>query len=124
MTWDVGRHYTRDEIHAVLGGNMQSFLPSKNGVVVAACLEPARNPDAPTVVLPEVGTVRERTATWLCDHPKYDFPVFLKRATKRWEYVGRYRCERWTDDPDEIRKRTPPVQRDPIFRVLFLKAVE
>lgn len=48
-------------------------------------------------------------------------PVFLKRAKDEWEYVGRYRCERWSQDLTEIQARTPMGLSYPIYRVLFLK---
>lgn len=40
----VGTEYTRAEIHAQCGGNQQTYLPHKAGVVVAACLDPTLNP--------------------------------------------------------------------------------
>jgi hypothetical protein len=127
MTWKLGQFYTRDHIHRALRrpATYMSFLPWKKGVgVVAACLRPDLNPDAPRVVLPGRGVEKERTATWLSDHPEHAIPVFLKRAPNKWEYVGQYRCVRWTDDANEIRKRTPLDRRDAIYRVLFLESVE
>ena len=38
------KEYTRDEIHAQLGGGTATYLPTKSGVVVAACLTPEKNP--------------------------------------------------------------------------------
>jgi hypothetical protein len=29
-------------------------------------------------------------------------PVFLRRAPNVWEYVGRYRALRYTEDPDQV----------------------
>lgn len=49
--FEAGREYTRDEIHAYCGGSKQSYLPTKNGAVVAACLTHALNPRAPQVIL-------------------------------------------------------------------------
>jgi hypothetical protein len=124
MIWQLGQGYTRDEIHEALGGGTQFFLPSKDGVVVAACLRPDLNPDAPLVVLPGHGPDRERAADWLSAHPEQVFPVFIKRGINDWEYRGRYRCERWSDDPDEIQRRTPADRPDPVYRVLFLELVQ
>jgi hypothetical protein len=124
MSWQLGRSYTRREIHNAVGGSVQSYLPTnKDAGVVAACLRPDLNPDAPDVVLPGRGAEIERTADWLCDHPQHEVPVFLKRDTNRWEYVGRYRCAGWSDDTTEIQKRTPGSRSDPVYRVLFLKRV-
>ena len=124
MTWEPGRSYTRVQIHEALGGSKQSFLPRKNSVVVAACLRPNLNPDAPRVMLPGRGVEKQRAADWLSTNPKHEIPVFLKRDVNKWEYVGRYRCEKWTADPDEIRKFKPADRHDPIYRVLFLARIE
>ena len=127
MNWKLGQCYTRNQIHIALKrpATYMSFLPWKRGAgVVAACLRTDLNPEAPAVVLPGRGVEKERTARWLSDHPEHVIPVFVKRGTHKWEYVGQYRCERWTDDANEIRKRTPVDRRDPIFRVLFLEPAE
>ena len=102
-----------------------SFLLWKKAIgVVAACLRPDLNPDAPRIVLPGHGRFKEQAADWLSDHPKHAIPVFVKRDQNKWEYVGRYRCERWTDDKNEIQKWKPASRSDPIYRVLFLRTVE
>lgn len=56
--FSVGRDYTRDEIHAKVGGSKQSYLPTKNSAVVAACITHGLNPRAPQVILC-VGEERE-----------------------------------------------------------------
>ena len=124
MNWEHGHSYTRDDIHAALGGSRQTFLPSKNREVVAACLRMDLNPGAPNIMLPGHGQEKQRAADWLSTHPSHVFPVFLKRATNQWEYIGRYCCERWTDAPDEIREWSRRSGRQDIYRILFLKAVD
>lgn len=87
----IGQHYTRDEIHDRVGGSKQSYLPTLNGAVVAACLTQALNPRAPEVVLCGRGP-RIAEAGDLLAAQSEPVPVFLKRAVNRWEYRGRYRC--------------------------------
>ena len=36
MSFQLGRHYTRDEIHDAVGGGVEEYLPTKNGRVVAS----------------------------------------------------------------------------------------
>jgi Domain of unknown function (DUF6697) len=124
MNWVLGQTYTRDEIHEALGGSKQTFFPWKSGIVVAACLRPSLNPDAPLVVLPGHGAEKQRTADWLSANPNHVIPVFLKRDVNKWEYAGRFRCKGWSNDPAEIRKWKPANRPDPIYCVLFLEKVE
>lgn len=90
MSFEKGRTYTRDEIHAVLGGDKQSYLPRKNGRVVCGAFSPLLNPDAPKIVLPGSGPGIEGSAEQLATQPEA-IPVFIKRRTNQWEYVGDYR---------------------------------
>ena len=86
----VGREYTRDEIHAKVGGSKQSYLPTKNGAVVAACLTCDLNPRAPQVILCGRGARIQPTGELLARQP-YAIPVFLKRDVNRWEYQGLFK---------------------------------
>jgi hypothetical protein len=88
--FNVGSEYTRDEIHAQVGGSKQSYLPTKNGAVVAACLTHDLNPRAPNVVLCGRGP-RIEPAGELLGMQTYAIPVFLKRGVNRWEYQGLFR---------------------------------
>ena len=89
--FSVGRDYTRDEIHAKVGGSKQSYLPTKNGAVVAACLTHGLNPQAPRAILCGRGT-RIEPAGELLAHQPYAIPVFLKRDVNRWEYQGHFKA--------------------------------
>ena len=46
------------------------------------------------------GVVLSSHATALSSHSA--IPVFLRRAPNVWEYVGRYRAVRYTEDPDQV----------------------
>ena len=35
---EEGKFYTRREIHNLLGGELQTYLPAKDGLVTCACL--------------------------------------------------------------------------------------
>lgn len=82
-----GEMYTRWEIHDQVGGALQSFLPTVDGRVVAACLRLDTNPDAPAVILPGTGPGIEGAAARLVAQ-RVAVPTFLKREVNRWEYVG------------------------------------
>ena len=89
--FSIGRDYTRDEIHAKVGGSKQSYLPTKNGAVVAACLTRVLNPQAPRVILCGRGAKIEPTGELLAQQ-LYAIPVFLKRDVNRWEYQGDFKA--------------------------------
>jgi len=38
MVLEEGKLYTRREIHDLLGGEVQTYLPAKDGLVTCACL--------------------------------------------------------------------------------------
>jgi len=84
-----GCEYTRREIHAHLGGSVVSCLPTRNGVIVAACLSKEFSPRAPEVVLCGRG-VRTSPVSALFAHQKIASPVFLKIASRRWQYRDQF----------------------------------
>ena len=51
MIFKLGSKYTRQEICAALGGELQTFLPQNNGRIVCACLKFNLNPQVPKEVL-------------------------------------------------------------------------
>ena len=90
----VGNQYTRDEIHAEVGGSKVSCLPTQGGRIVAACLSRKFSPAAPHVVLcgqgPRTGAVSK-----LLTIQTGELPVFIKRAASRWEFHGNFRVEKF-----------------------------
>jgi len=85
----LGCDYTRAEIHAHLGGSVVSCLPSRDGVIVAACLSKTFSPRAPEIVLCGRG-VQTTPLSELFAHLQSAIPVFLKRAANRWQYRGEF----------------------------------
>ncbi len=118
--FELGKRYTREEIHDQLGGSLQSFLPHVDSRVVAACLRLDTNPDAPNVVLPGKGEVIERSARMLIEQGA-TIPVFLKRATAQWEFVGRYAVESFSTELAEITAQAKRSSRDDISCIIRLK---
>jgi len=86
----IGNEYTRDEIHGHLGGSKQSYLPTVDRHVVAVCVKLELNPRAPNVVLCGNGLIIASAGVALAR--QHDpVPVFIKRATNRWEYQGKFK---------------------------------
>lgn len=85
----IGHAYTRDAIAAQLGGSRRACLPTKDGVVVAACLLTSFNPDAPHVVLCGAGPRNGPMGLALAEH-RGAIPFFIKESVNRWVYRGRF----------------------------------
>jgi len=85
----LGCEYTRGEINAQLGGSIVSCLPTNNGVIVAACLSKKFSPQAPEVVLCGQGA-RTGPVSALFSRQRGAIPVFIKNASSRWQYRGRF----------------------------------
>lgn len=116
----VGSLYTRDQIHARLGGGLQDYLPHKNGRVVCGCFRTDTNPDAPEVILPGIGPDIQKWAR-VFRNQKNPIPVFIKKESNGWEYVGDYKVDRWTDDPSEIARYSIRSTGTAATSVLFLR---
>ena len=118
-----GKCYTRDEIHAELGGSVQTYLPTVDGRVVAACFKrsPTMNPDAPDIILAGVGSIIQKTADQFTTQGNA-VPTFMKKDVNRWEYAGDYRVQRQSYDKDEIdRFAAKANRRGDVSSVLFLE---
>jgi len=89
-SFKTGSDYTRDEIHATLGGSTQSYLPTVGGRVVAVCVTPELNPRAPRVILCGQGPRRVAAGAALAKQTE-PLPVFLKRAVNSWQFQGTMR---------------------------------
>ena len=123
MKFSLAKHYTRDQIREVLGGNPEEYLPTRKGRVVCGAFRPDANPDAPMVILPGFGPRIEKTAEIFAGQ-SFGVPVFLKRATNSWQLVGYFRVQRLSKDPSEIARHASRAQREgDVSMVLFLERV-
>ena len=123
MAFNVGRNYTRDAIHAALGGNKQSYLPTVGGRVVCGAFTRHLNPEVPSVVLAGHGPMIERSAEIFARQSTAG-PVFVKTRVNAWEYVGEYRVRQLSRDPQVIAERSETAgRRGDVSLVLFLEQV-
>jgi hypothetical protein len=119
----IGQMYTRRDIHVRLGGSVQSYLPHRDGRVVAACLRLDTNPDAPNIVLPGRGEGIEHAADLLVTQ-RTPVPTFLKRGSGAWEYVGVFAVERSSNDAGDIAVHARRSRRTDITSVIRLTRVQ
>jgi hypothetical protein len=90
--FEVGKEYSREDIHRVTGGCKQAFLPVKGGKVVAARLRQDLNPYAPDVIVCD-GSAAARAAGRTLARQSDPIPVFIRTATDRFRYMGNYVTE-------------------------------
>ncbi|TDR76467.1 hypothetical protein [Paludibacterium purpuratum] len=120
--FEKGKSYSREEIHLVVGGNKQSYLPRKNGKVVAACLRQDLNPEAPAVILCGANPP-ERAAAGQLARQDGAIPVFIKESTTTWKYQGMFRVVGSDTHPQVCAQyaANSPWTRGQIKRVLKLE---
>lgn len=121
-TFERHARYSRADIHAAVGGSVQAYLPTRDHEIVAACLNPAQNPQAPAVVLVGRGPRIEASAVQFAAQGAA-VPTFIKRATNEWEFVGWYRVARHSVDRAEIERHARSANRlGDVTSLLFLEA--
>jgi len=118
-----GKTYTRGEIHDAVGGGLQDYLPHRGGKVIAACLNPDLNPEAPEIVLPGSGPAIKRWAHVFAEQVAA-VPTFLKRKTNNWEYVGDYCVRRLSTESSDLTAHRSRAGRDDVSMVLFLESAD
>jgi hypothetical protein len=81
------------------------------------------NPDAPNIILAGTGEGIEGAAD-LLSAQRTPIPVFLKRGSGQWEYVGKFVAERCSRDPAEITAQARRSGREDITAIIHLAPAE
>jgi len=93
MSFVKDKLYTRQEIQQLVGGEIQTYLPQSNKIILAGCFSRELNPDAPNEI--QAGNAHRVSAKayLLSQQPETIFPVFLKekKKDKHYSYIGRYK---------------------------------
>lgn len=99
--------YSTIELLKTFGGNIQSSMPIKNGVVLYCKFNPKINPNFPDEAWIEEGPIRKGAASYLgtCDSA---IPIFKKIKTNNWQYLGKAKI---TDISDE--KKIKQINKNP-----------
>ncbi|MEW5857739.1 MAG: hypothetical protein AB1861_10220 [Cyanobacteriota bacterium] len=120
MLFEVGKTYTRYQIHSALGGELQTYLPQRAGKIVCGCFKPTLDSKAPDEVLVEDSPKVKQKAEMLCQQGSA-IPVFLKLHRARWKYMGMFRVKKHSVDLEEIRRKQQESGRKNIAAVLYLE---
>lgn len=122
MSFKEDECYSRREIHEKLGGGIQDYLPHINGRVVCGAFRTDTNPKAPEEILVGNGPNIMKYGKILCEQSG-SIPVFIKKASNRWEYRGEYSADRWTEDNAVIAEKSEESGRNNITKVICLKKI-
>jgi len=116
------KSYKRTYISEQLGGGLQDYLPHVDGRVTYGAFSLDHNPQAPLIVLPGLGPEIERWTRVLAEQPEA-IPVFVKKRSNEWVYMGVYRCTELSEDEAIIRPHAEKTGRTDISMVLTLARV-
>lgn len=117
----IGKTYSRRQIHDVVGGELQTYLPTRDGKVVAVCVNRKHNRGAPEVILPGFPPKVRRNAE-IYHQQGTAVPLFIKERSNAWRYAGDYQVHERSVDPDVIADQAAKSCRsiDTVSQVLFL----
>ncbi|MDW3207926.1 MAG: hypothetical protein R8L07_20510 [Alphaproteobacteria bacterium] len=122
MPFEIGKSYTRRDIHNAIGGSMQAYLPTVGGEIVCVCLRHDDNPEAPRVVL--VGSGPQVLETGRKLSKKRDpLPVFLKHRPDDWRYAGMFKTSGSTTDLKTIQEHEKRAGRTGVRMIVYLDPV-
>jgi hypothetical protein len=110
--------YTRKQIHKLIGGDLQSYLPHRGGRVVCGCFKTDNNPNAPKEILvgDRVNVVKYARVFAGQVEP---IPVFIKQTVNQWKYIGNYQAVKYTEEPKEVSAKAKAAGRMGVAGVLY-----
>ncbi|MFL5614850.1 MAG: DUF6697 family protein [Gemmatimonadaceae bacterium] len=118
--FERGKTYKRAYISERLGGGVQDYLPHVGGRITYGAFSLDLNPQAPAVVLPGDGPEIMKWARVFADQQQA-IPVFIKKRSNEWTYMGEYRCAELIEDVEVIAVHAHKTGRDDISMVLKLR---
>ena len=129
---NVGDTFTRNQIHEMFGGSVQSYLPHVNGKVKCICLTRELNPSFDDSIKPPAftklimvgeGDGIEKAADMLSNQTKEPLPTFLKQSSGSWEYIGDFSFHGSVDDNETVERWSASLDYKPkeIKRILMVK---
>lgn len=89
--------------------------------IVASCLTPDLNPDAPAVILAGDTPQRREYADLFCEQSG-TIPVCVKSAD-RWLCCGQFKLQRASTAPAELQDHSARAKRTDVYKILFLEEV-
>ena len=125
MKPELRQSYSRKAIHKMVGGQLQHYLPFKDGQILCGCFNtsPKLNPGAPEEVLFGRAPIVEEMAEMVY-RQHTAIPIFIFRDSAQWEYIDDYLCIGLSRDADLLKsKMKKHPQRGIIAGVLRFRKV-
>ncbi|MCK9589354.1 MAG: HNH endonuclease [Terrimicrobiaceae bacterium] len=122
MRFLPSHNYSSAEIHSSIGGgNVQSYLPQRDGKILCGKFDRAKNIQAP-IEIDVGGKPKVVKGALLLSKAEYSIPVFLKKGSGVWEFVGDYVCQQYSTAPGDLYPQNPTRRPDAVG-VLYLQRV-
>ena len=102
--FEMDKDYTRTDIQEAVGGEIQTYLPQKEKIILAGCFNRELNPNCPhEIQAGNAGKVANKAAL-LISQPDTTFPVFIKETTnsKFYRFFGFYKCASGSSKPEDL----------------------
>ena len=96
--------YTRKDIQELVGGEIQTYLPQKDKVILAGCFCRELNPRCPNEIQSGKAEKVIQKAELLLSQPETVFPVFVKelKSDKEYRFIGFFRCIGGSNDREVV----------------------
>ncbi|MGR7922792.1 protein NO VEIN domain-containing protein [Zobellella denitrificans] len=114
------RTLTTDQLAQELAGG-DSYIRTKNNVVKGLAVTTDKNPEAPEIIIVGTGVRVIANARLFLEQQKY-VPVYVKQAVNSWRYLGSYKADRYSKDPEVIEKYRGHRPLESIDGILFLSS--
>ena len=110
---------TQELVEKFAGGD--SYIRTKDNVVKGLAITTELNPEAPEIIVVGSGTRIKANARLFLEQQEY-LPVYLKQAVNAWKFLGRYKADRYSQDPKVIKKHRQHRPTEDVDGILFLSA--
>ncbi|NMP79776.1 DUF3883 domain-containing protein [Pseudoalteromonas arctica] len=113
---------TTPELAEKLAGG-DSYIRTKNNVVKGLAITTELNPEAPEVIVVGGGPNIKKNARLFLEQQEY-VPVYLKQGVNAWKLLGKYKADKYSQDPKTIEKHRQHRTAEEVDGILFLSAEE
>ena len=114
------RNLTTEELASELAGG-DSYIRTKNNLVMGLAITTLLNPEAPEIVVVGKGPRIVSNAKLFLEQQQY-VPVYVKQSKNNWKYLGHYRADSYSQDPSVIDKHRKDRATEEVDGILFLSS--
>lgn len=114
--------FTTSELAEKLAGG-DSYIRTKNNIVKGLAIKTELNPEAPEVIVVGNGVRIKENARLFLEQQEY-VPVYLKQTVNAWKFLGKYKADKYSQDPKIIEKHRQHRPAEKVNGILFLSAEE